>query len=143
MGKVLCNELTTAGGRIKCLRCTAQSSRTKEQCARPALNSSRTQKCQFHGGRQSGPKTEEGRKRIGLAHTVHGQESKQSRRDRSASSALLNQLEDAMHVLGMTSSTRTRGRKPNGYMPVCTVTDVQQLILDIELHRVRGSFEGQ
>jgi hypothetical protein len=57
MGKVLSNELTTAGGRIKCLRCTAQSSRTKEQCARPALNSSRTQKCQFHGGRQSGPKT--------------------------------------------------------------------------------------
>ena len=43
--------LQTAGGKITCLRCTAQSSRTKLQCGRPAIKTSRTQKCQFHGGR--------------------------------------------------------------------------------------------
>ena len=42
--------LSTAGGRIRCARCTAQSSRSKQQCGRPTLKTSKTQKCQFHGG---------------------------------------------------------------------------------------------
>ena len=136
--------LSTAGGRICCARCTAQSSRTKFQCGRPALKTSKTQKCQFHGGGQtSGKQTQEGRSRIAAAHYKHGESTKEARAEYSRASATLNQLEDAMHVLGMTTAARTRGRKPNGYRPVLTVTDVQQLILDIELHRVRGSFEGQ
>ena len=53
--------INTAGGRIRCARCTAQSSRTKLQCGRPALKTSKTQKCQFHGGGQtSGKQTLEG-----------------------------------------------------------------------------------
>lgn len=48
------------------------SKRTKEQCGRPALKTSKTQKCQFDGGRGSGPKTPEGRQRVAQAHTVHG-----------------------------------------------------------------------
>lgn len=136
--------LSTAGGRICCLRCTAQSSRTKLQCGRPALKVSKTQKCQFHGGGQtSGKQTEEGRSRIAAAHYKHGESTKAARSEYSKASATLNQLEEAMRVLGMTTAPRTRGRKPNGYRPVLTVADVQQLILDIELHRVRGSFEGQ
>ena len=43
--------LQTAGGKITCLRCTAKSTRTKLQCGRPAIKTSRTQKCQYHGGR--------------------------------------------------------------------------------------------
>ena len=136
--------LSTAGGRICCARCTAQSSRTKVQCGRPALKASKTQKCQFHGGGQtSGKQTQEGRSQIAAAHYKHGESTKEARAEYSRASATLNQLEDAMHVLGMTTAARTRGRKPNGYRPVLTVTDVQQLILDIELHRVIGSFEGQ
>ncbi len=42
--------LTTAAGRITCLRCTAKSNRTKLQCGKPALKTSRTQKCGHHGG---------------------------------------------------------------------------------------------
>lgn len=42
--------LVTAGGQIKCLRCVAKSSRTGVQCGRPALDSSKNQKCQYHGG---------------------------------------------------------------------------------------------
>jgi hypothetical protein len=60
--------LLTAGGKISCLRCTAKSTRTKLQCGRPALKASKTQKCQFHGGNSTGPKTEQGRSRIAQAN---------------------------------------------------------------------------
>ena len=120
--------LSTAGGSIRCARCTAQSSRTKLQCGRPALTTSNTQKCQFHGGRGSGPKTEAGRSRIAAAHYKHGESTKAARAEYSKASATLRKLEDAMHVLKMTTAPRTRGRKPNGYKPVRTVQDVVQSI---------------
>jgi len=121
--------LFTAGGRICCARCTAQSTRTKIQCGRPALKTSKTQKCQYHSGRGSGPKTEEGRSRIAAAHYKHGESTKAARAEYSKASATLNQLEDAMHVLKMTTAPRTRGRKPNGYKPVRTVQDVVESLL--------------
>ena len=127
--------LSTAGGRIKCLRCTAKSSRTKLQCGRPALKTSKTQKCQFHGGGQtSGKQTEEGRSRIAAAHYKHGESTKAARAEYSRASTTLNQLEDAMHLLKMTTATRTRGRKPSGYKPVRSVHDVIQMVLDMEKH---------
>lgn len=133
----------TAGGKIQCPRCTAHSSRTGEQCGRPALKSSRTQKCQYHGGRGSGPKTAEGKARIAAVHTVHGQETKAARAERSAASARLSQLEDAMHVLGMTTAVRSRGRKAQGYVPLRTMSDVECLLIDDLLHRTRASADGQ
>ena len=127
--------LSTAGGRICCARCTAQSSRTKQQCGRPALKTSKTQKCQFHGGGPtSGKQTEEGRSRIAAAHYKHGESTKSARAEYSKASATLNQLEDAMHLLKMTSASRTRGRKPSGYKPVRSVHDVIKMVLDTEKH---------
>jgi len=123
--------LSTAGGRICCARCTAQSSRTKLQCGRPALKTSKTQVCQFHGGRGSGPKSEAGRSRIAAAHYKHGESSKAARAEYSKASATLSQLEDAMHILKMTSAPRTRGRKPRGYKPLRTVNDVLQSMLTL------------
>ena len=131
--------LATAAGRIKCLRCTALSARTKQQCGRPALNSSKTQKCGSHGGLSTGPKTAEGRQRIADAQTVHGRDTKAARLERSRGSLRLAQLEDAMHVLGMSSAKRTRGRRPNGYTPLRTIDDVCRLIIDTELHPVRAA----
>jgi hypothetical protein len=128
--------LSTAGGRICCARCTAQSSRTKLQCGRPALKTSKTQKCQFHGARSSGPKTEAGRSRIAAAHYKHGESTKAARAEYSRASATLSKLEDAMHLLKMTTAPRTRGRKPNGYKPVRSTQDVIQLVLDLEKHLV-------
>ena len=124
--------LSTAGGRIRCSRCTAQSSRTKLQCGRPALKTSKTQVCQFHGGRGSGPKTEAGRSRIAAAHYKHGESTKAARAEYSKASTTLSKLEDAMHLLKMTTAPRTRGRKPSGYKPVRSTHDVIQLILDTE-----------
>ena len=134
--------LSTAGGRIRCARCTAQSTRTKLQCCRPALKSSKTQKCQFHGGGlTSGKQTQEGRQRIAAAHYKHGESTKAARAEYSNASATLNQIEDAMHLLKMTTAPRTRGRKPSGYKPVRSTHDVVQLVLDMEKHSVEGSAE--
>lgn len=128
------SELFLAGGKIMCLRCTANSSRTGVQCGRPALKSSKTQKCQYHGGRSTGPKTVEGKARIASVHTVHGQETIASRAERSASSARLSRIEDAMYLLEMTTAPRTRGRKARGYVPVKTLDDVRQMVLDTLPH---------
>jgi hypothetical protein len=116
------------GGKIKCLRCTALSKRTGLQCGRPASKVSKTQKCHMHGGRgNSAPKTDEGRKRVAAAHTKSGEYTNAVKLEQSKSSAQLAQLEDAMHVLGMSSAPRTRGRKSNLYDPVTTVQDVQRM----------------
>jgi len=135
--------VTTAEGRIHCPRCTALSSRTGQQCGRPALKASKTQKCQYHGGRSPGPKTAEGKARLAAVHTVHGQETRARRAERSVSSAKLSQLEDAMHVLGMTNAPRIRGRKAHGYVPIRSIEDVKAMILTDVLHPNRGALEGR
>lgn len=135
--------MTTAAGTIRCPRCTALSSRTGQQCGRPALKASKTQKCQFHGGRSPGPKTAEGKARLAAVHTVHGQETRAKRAERSVSSARLSQLEDAMHVLGMTNAPRIRGRKAYGYVPIRTLEDVKKMILADALHPNRGVVRRQ
>jgi len=134
--------LITAGGRLVCARCTAKSKTTGLQCGRPALKVSNTQKCQFHGGRSTGPKSPEGRQRIASAHYRNGESSNAARQVYSKSSAHLRRLEEAMYVLDMTTAPHTRGRKPLGYTPVRTMRDVHEMILDIELHRNNGSNEG-
>ena len=134
--------ISLAGGRIRCLRCTAKTVRTGEQCGKPALKSSRTFKCSHHGGRASGPKTAEGRQRIAQAHTTHGESTKAARQEYSKTSANLSMLEDCMYVLGMTTAPRTRGRKAAGYRPVRTFEDVKNMALDSHKHSLEGSVEG-
>lgn len=126
--------LITANGKIQCLRCTANSSRTGVQCGRPALKFSKTQKCQYHGGRSTGPKTTEGKARIAAAHTVHGQETETVRAARSVGSARLSRIEDVMYLLEMTTAPRTRGRKARGYVSVKTLDDVRKMVLDSVLN---------
>ena len=132
--------LLTAGGRIRCLRCAALSKRSGAQCGRPASNGSKTQKCHMHGGRgNSAPKTEEGRQRVAAAHTKTGQFTNAAKLEQSKSSARLAQLEDAMHVLGMTTAMRSRGRKSNLYVPVTSTDGVCRMIVDEILHKDTGS----
>jgi hypothetical protein len=130
--------LLTAAGKITCLRCTARSSRTGLQCGRPALKTSRTQKCSTHGGRSTGPKTAEGKARIAALHTVHGEETRAKRAERSAASARLSQLEDASYVLGVMTGPRGTGRKASGYVPVQTIEQVRQMVIDDVLNPVKG-----
>ena len=123
--------LQTAGGNITCLRCTAQSTRTKLQCGRPAIKTSRTQKCQYHGGR---PHTAETLKRISEANTIHGEASKEAKKQYRHDSALIHELEDAVCVLKMGEGPRIRGPKPKGYKPVRTQADVVRMIQERLLH---------
>jgi hypothetical protein len=125
-----------AGEKMLCVRCTARSSRTGLQCGRLALKSSKTQKCQFHGGWSTGPKTAEGKARIAARHTDHGQETRAKRAERSAASARLSQLEDAAYLLGMITGPRVRGRKAVGYVPIKTIEDAMNMLLDNPLHPV-------
>jgi len=123
--------LFAANGKIQCLRCTALSKRSGLQCGRPASKGSKTQKCHMHGGRgNSAPKTEEGRQRVAAAHTKSGEYTNAVKLEQSKSSARLAQLEDAMHVLGMSSAPRSRGRKSKLYVPVTSVQDVRRMIIE-------------
>ena len=120
--------ITLAGGRIRCLRCSARSVRSGEQCGKPAMKSSKTQKCTHHGGRSKGATTVEGKQRIIDANLTHGQSTKAARAEHSKVSARLSMLEDCMYLLGMTTAPRIRGRKPAGYVPVRSLDDVKRVL---------------
>ena len=135
--------LTTAGGKITCLRCTAMSKNSRLQCAKPALLVSRTQKCQFHGGKSSGPKTAEGKARVGAAHLVHGNETNQRKLERSEGSLRMAQLEDVAHAIGLITATRTTGRKPLGYRAIRTLEEATAWVVEDALHRNNGVKKGE
>ena len=134
-------ELLCAGGKIVCRRCTAKSKRTGEQCKKPALKTSRTQKCEFHGGRSTGPKTEAGKARQRASVTTSSNYTETAIQDKRRSALKLAALEDAMYVLNMTTMSRTRGRKPLGYVKLQTIADVIRFALDNPLHLPDGSAE--
>lgn len=103
--------IETAGGRIRCLQCSAKSKRTGQQCRAPAI-AGKT-KCRFHGGASTGPKTQHGRKRCAEARTTHGRETTALRKERSLASAHLAVLESVGFAMGMMTGTRTPGRRPD------------------------------
>lgn len=134
------NSVLLAGGRIRCLRCSALSKRSGVQCGRPASKASKSQKCHMHGGRgNSAPKTEAGRLSVAVAHTKSGRYTKAAKLESSRSSARLARLEDAMYVLQMTTAPRSRGRKSALYVPVTSVKEVRAMMIDDLLHHVGGS----
>jgi len=121
--------LITAGGKIVCRRCKARSSRTKLQCAKPALKGKVV--CQFHGGLSTGPKTKEGKGRIRAAHLKHGEETLEAKAERSAKSVMFRYLTDiGNHCNMFYKKLKTRGRPPSGYMQL-DLTDPEQLALAI------------
>ena len=111
--------LSTANGKIICARCQAHSKRTKLQCGAPAERGKRV--CRFHGARSTGPKTEEGRRRIARAKTQNGDETRQARAERSTMSAKILAMEDILFLINAATGPRTRGRKPAYYMPITTL----------------------
>ena len=71
------SHVSLIGGRISAPRCQALSKRSKRQCRKAALTAKRC--CMFHGGKSTGPKTEQGRKRCAEAKFVHGWETRELR----------------------------------------------------------------
>ena len=123
--------LITAGGRIKCRRCTAKSSHTKEQCKRPASKLSKTSKCSRHGGLSTGPRSKEGKDRIRSAHLKHGGETLEAKAERSAKSLMFKYLLDlGNHCNMFYKQLKTRGRPPSGYTQL-DLSDSEQLAVAI------------
>ena len=104
---------------------------------------SKGQKCNFHGGKSTGPKTPEGKARISKAHLVHGNETVQIRLERKQKNAHFADIEDVMHLLDMTTGGRKRGPKPNGYKPIKTIEEARRWVLQHTVRCARiESFEG-
>ena len=77
------------------------SKRTGTQCAAPAERNSVGDKCRFHGGRSTGPKTEDGRKRCAKAKTIHGRETRAIRKELSQKSSELQELVEFGKLIGL------------------------------------------
>ncbi len=120
--------INTAGGKITCLRCQAMSKRSGEQCKKNALRESKTQKCEFHGGRSKGPISEAGKEASRLAHIKSGSYTQQAKLNHQRMLLNLANLEMGLHMLGMTTSSRTRGRRPNGFKKINTIEELKKVI---------------
>ena len=83
--------ILTLGGRIRCPRCQAKSKRSQQQCRSPAIRGKRV--CRIHGGRSTGPRTQQGRNLCGAAKTLHGRETRAIRAKRQQALAELKLLE--------------------------------------------------
>jgi hypothetical protein len=105
----------TLGGRVRCMRCTAKSKRTGQQCRLAALKG--MTKCRFHGGRSTGPKTDEGKQRCAEAKTIHGRETRKARTERSVTLGKLAELEAVGRVGGVIAGPKASGRPPKPRPP--------------------------
>ena len=89
------SHVSLIGGRISAPRCQALSKRSKLQCGKAALSGKRC--CANHGGKSTGPKTEQGRKRCAVAKTVHGYETRAAREYRAVKFRELKALFESMY----------------------------------------------
>ena len=105
------NQFFTLGGKVHCNQCQAQGKHSRSQCKKPAMKGKRV--CLTHGGRSTGPRTEQGRQRCAEAKTIHGNETRKVRTERAFAMRRLRALENLGHALGLMKAAITLGRKPN------------------------------
>ena len=73
--------ITLFGSATPAPRCQARSKRSQLQCRKAAIRGKSV--CRAHGGRSSGIKTEQGRKRCAEANFMHGWETRKKRQIRA------------------------------------------------------------
>ena len=103
-------------------QCTAKSKRTGLSCNNPAAYGCRT--CKVHGARKA-ESIKRGKDHVNF---VHGRRTLEAQAEQSTTSCRLQQLEDAMRVLGMTTAKRSRGRKALGYSPITSVEEIKKVL---------------
>lgn len=103
-------------------QCTAKSKRTGLPCNNPAAFDCRT--CRMHGAR----KPESIKRGEQHPNFVHGRRTLESQKQASEQSARLQMLEDALHLLGMTTAKRSRGRKSARYCKINSVDEIKKAI---------------
>ena len=109
------NSITKYGAK----QCTSPTKRTKQPCKNPAAYGCKT--CRMHGARKN---IISGKDHVNF---VHGRRTLEAEIEQSATSRRLQQLEDAMHLLGMTTAKRSRGRKANGYTKLKKLTGIKDI----------------
>ena len=103
-------------------QCTAKSKRTSRSCRNLAAYGCRT--CRMHGAR----KAESIKQGEQHPNYVHGNRTLESQKQASEQSARLQMLEDALHLLGMTTAKRSRGRKSASYCKITSVEEIKKAI---------------
>lgn len=103
-------------------QCTAKSRRTGLPCNNPVAYGCRT--CRVHGAR----KAESIKRGKDHPNWHHGRRTLEAQIEQSTTSRRLQQLEDAMHLLGMTNAKRSRGRKANGYVRLNSLNEIKKVL---------------
>ena len=125
--------LILAFGKTLVPRCQAPN-RRGEQCAKTAMKNRSV--CRNHGGRSTGARTEEGKRRSREANLIHGERSVQGMLRAREDSVRVRQLVDAVRVLGLAANVkRVRGKWPEGYQPIEDEAGVLDLVQKL---RIRG-----
>ena len=73
--------VTIAAWRITAPRCQAKAKHSQQQCCKAAMRGKRV--CRVHGGKSTGPRSEQDRERCAEAKTVNGWETRQKRQIRA------------------------------------------------------------
>ena len=125
--------LILAFGKKLVPRCQA-TNRRGEQCSKTAVKNRLV--CRNHGGRSTGAKSEEGKRRSREANLIHGERSVQGMLRAREDGVRMRQLTDAVRVLGLaTNVKRVRGKWPEGYQPIEDEAGVLDLVQKL---RIRG-----
>lgn len=103
-------------------QCSAKSKRSSVRCLNNAVSASNV--CRMHGY------VSKDKIKRGEAHGMFkdGSRTLEAQKQSSEQSARLQMMEDAMHLLNMTTAKRSRGRKASGYCKIRSVKEVKKLI---------------
>jgi hypothetical protein len=124
--------MLTLGGRVQCRQCQATAKHSRVQCKKAAMKGKVV--CRTHGGKSSGPRTAEGRAKCATARTIHGNQTRERRKQNAASMTKLLLLRDLGIKLGMFGNQPSRwlGRPPNLYCAANKLS-IEEVIQQIEL----------
>ena len=123
--------MLTLGGRVQCRQCRAIAKHSRVQCKKAAMKGKNV--CRTHGGASTGPRTEQGRAKCAEARTIHGNSTREKRKQNAVSATRLLLLRALGNRLGLFGPEPTGwpGRKPRDY-PLTESMSVRELVLLIE-----------
>ena len=98
-------------GKHSCNQCKAKSKRSGVRCLAPAVKGKSV--CRMHGGKSTGPRTEEGLLHSGRARLTHGTQTRGVRLAHKKAILEIRALEERALFYGIPWGPRIAGRKPN------------------------------
>jgi hypothetical protein len=98
-------------GQNSCNQCTAKSKRSGSRCRAPAVKGKSV--CRMHGGKSTGPRTEEGLLRSGRSRLTHGTQTRRARFEHKKAMLAIRALEESALFHRITWGPKMPGRKPS------------------------------